>query len=408
MVEAKILSGLLGDLYDAALDPAQWPAALNTLSGFVGGQSAGIAYIDRGSKAVDAHHTVGCDPHFLQLYLSHYGQYDPTLSLLLLPAAQVASSGDIMPYDEYCDGRFYREWARPQGWVDSVGAAVDKSGSGIVVLSILRNQASGLVDEDTRLRMELVLPHVRRAALVGNLFRRQKAEADSLSDTFDGLSAGLFLVDAEGRVMHANESGQAILAAGSPLRVVAGRLTVVDANLERPLHKLCARAEAGDVALGARGAAIPLLARDGRRFVAHVLPLASRARRRAGAVYEAVAAVFVGAATLDPPAAPELISGAYNLTPTELRVLLGIVEIGGVPEVAESLGIAESTVKTHLRRVYEKTGARRQADLVKLVAAFSSPLSDQSHVPSNADRHPPIGGRRRPRSSRKIPKPGDI
>jgi DNA-binding CsgD family transcriptional regulator/PAS domain-containing protein len=376
MVEAKILSELLGDLYDAALDPAQWPAALNTLSGFVGGQSAGIAYIARPSKAVDAHHTVGCDPHFLQLYLSRYGQFDPTLSLLLLPTAQVASTGDIMPYDEYCDGRFYREWARPQGWVDSVGATVDKSGSGVVVLSILRNQASGLVDEDTRLRMELVLPHVRRAALIGNVFQRQKAEADSLSDTFDGLSAGLFLVDADGRVVHANESGQAMLAGDSPLRAVAGRLTVVDANVERPLHKLFARAESGDVALGARGTAIPLVARDGRRFVAHVLPLASRARRRAGQAYGAVAAVFVRAATLDVPAAPELISGAYNLTPTELRVLLGIVEIGGVPEVADALGIAETTVKTHLRRIYEKTGARRQADLVKLVAAFSTPLSN--------------------------------
>jgi len=57
-----------------------------------------------------------------------------------------------------------------------------------------------------------------------------------------------------------------------------------------------------------------------------------------------------------------------------LRVLLAIVEIGGVPEVAEALGVAETTVKTHLGRLYQKTGAGRQADLVKLVAGFSNPL----------------------------------
>jgi DNA-binding CsgD family transcriptional regulator len=45
-----------------------------------------------------------------------------------------------------------------------------------------------------------------------------------------------------------------------------------------------------------------------------------------------------------------------------------------VPEVAEALGIGESTVKTHLGRVYEKTGAHRQADLVKLFAGYTSPL----------------------------------
>jgi DNA-binding CsgD family transcriptional regulator len=42
--------------------------------------------------------------------------------------------------------------------------------------------------------------------------------------------------------------------------------------------------------------------------------------------------------------------------------------------VAETLGIAENTVKTHLRRLFEKTGTTRQAELVKLVAAFSSQL----------------------------------
>jgi DNA-binding CsgD family transcriptional regulator len=69
------------------------------------------------------------------------------------------------------------------------------------------------------------------------------------------------------------------------------------------------------------------------------------------------------------------VGQTYKLTPAELRVLFAIVEIGGVPDVAVRLGIAETTVKTHLGRVFEKTGTSRQADLVKIVAGFSSPLS---------------------------------
>jgi hypothetical protein len=44
-----------------------------------------------------------------------------------------------------------------------------------------------------------------------------------------------------------------------------------------------------------------------------------------------------------------------------VRVLLGIVQVGGVPETAEALGVAEATVKTHLHRLFAKTGppARR-------------------------------------------------
>jgi DNA-binding CsgD family transcriptional regulator len=52
-----------------------------------------------------------------------------------------------------------------------------------------------------------------------------------------------------------------------------------------------------------------------------------------------------------------------------------VVEIGGVPAMADSLGISETTVKTHLTSLFDKTGVRRQADLVRLVAAHASPFA---------------------------------
>jgi len=45
-----------------------------------------------------------------------------------------------------------------------------------------------------------------------------------------------------------------------------------------------------------------------------------------------------------------------------------------VGRVAEAMGVAPSTVKTHLRRLFVKTGTDRQADLVKLVAGYVNPL----------------------------------
>ena len=165
-----------------------------------------------------------------------------------------------------------------------------------------------------------------------------------------------------------------MLAQGSGLRSPEGRLTTNELNVERALYDVFAAATGGDEAVGTRGIAVPLLARDGERYVAHVLPLTSGSRRRAGAAYSAVAAVFVHKAALDTPSPPEIIAKTFKLTPAELRVSLAIVNIGGVPEVAAALGVADTTVKTHLGRLFEKTGTGRQADLVKLVAEFSNPL----------------------------------
>jgi len=107
-----------------------------------------------------------------------------------------------------------------------------------------------------------------------------------------------------------------------------------------------------------------------------VLPLTAVARRHAGRAYDAVAAVFVHEAALETPSVPDALAKAYKLTAMELRVMLGIVQVGGGPTVAEELGTSASTVRSHLRHVYQKTGTNRQADLVKLVAAFESPWRD--------------------------------
>jgi DNA-binding CsgD family transcriptional regulator len=91
--------------------------------------------------------------------------------------------------------------------------------------------------------------------------------------------------------------------------------------------------------------------------------------------YTAVAALFVRKAALAMSSRSEAVGKMFKLTPTELRVLLAIVEVGGVPEVAVALGVAETTVRTHVSRLFEKTGATRQADLVKLVAGYATPMA---------------------------------
>ena len=287
----------------------------------------------------------------------------------------MVSTADLVPYDEFRRGRFYREWARPHGWVDVASAVIEKSTTSCTFLSVVRHEASGLVDDEMRRRMALVVPHVRRALLIGKTINLKQAEATCFSDILDGLSAGMILVDADGRIVHANAAGNAILGAADFLRTVGGRLVASDAPVNAALREILIAADAGDAALGIKGIALPMSDHDGGHYVAHVLPLTSGARRRAGLAYNAVAALFVRKAALEAFSPSDVIGRMYKLTPTELRVLLAIVDIGGVPEVAAALGVAVTTIKTHLGRLFEKTGVGRQADLVKLVAGFATPLA---------------------------------
>jgi DNA-binding CsgD family transcriptional regulator len=366
---------LIGDVYDAALDPALWVRVLEQAAGFVGGSAASLYTKDVANKTANAAFQYGLDPRYVQLYLQTYVKLDPTsLGYFMADIEEPISTADVMPYDEFVQTRLYKEWGQPQGLVDTVHAMLEKSITTAAAVVVFRHQRDGLVNEETRRRMRLIVPHIRRAVLIGRVIDLKTAQAATFADTLDGLGAGMFLVDARGRIVHANASGHALLGDSSVLYAAGRKLGSNDIGAEQALHDAFLAAGSGDVAVGVKGIAVPLIARSGERYVAHVLPLTSGARRRAGTSYAAVAALFVHKAALDTPSPPEAIAKAYKLTPSELRVLLAIVEVGGVPEVAEALGIAETTVKTHLGRLYEKTGARRQADLVKLVAGFSNPL----------------------------------
>ncbi len=371
------LSRLIGDIYDASLDPAQWSAALRKSRAFVGGASAALYSKNAVRKTGRMYFQEGdISREFRQLYIERYAKLDPfSTSHFFAEIEQPIATADVMPYEEFLATRFYKEWVRPQGLVDNVTAALDKSSTSAVLFTIFRHERDGLVDDDTRDRMRLIIPHIRRAVLIGQAIRLQTAEAATFADTLDGISAGMLLVDARGGIVHANASGHAMLAEGSVLRAAGGKLAANNADAEGSLYDVILAAGSGDAAVGIKGIAVPLQTSEGERYVAHVLPLTSGARRRAGTSYAAVAALFVHKAALDKPAPPEAIAKTFQLTPSELRVLLGIVEVGGAPEVAEALGIAETTVKFHLKHLYEKTGAGRQADLVKLVAGFVNPLA---------------------------------
>lgn len=367
---------LIGDIYDAALDPALWPSVLKQSCAFVGGVMANLFTQDAVKKSANRFYSWGDNPHYTQLYVEKYAALNPLFPAgMFFPVGGILSQIDIMPHKELRESRFYKEWMKPQGYIDMVGGILDKSATSVAPLSVIRHERNGYVDDEARGRMGAVVPHIRRAILIGKVIDLHKVEAAAMADTLDGLAAAMIMVDAGARIVHANVAGHRMIAEGGVMRAAAGRISAVDPGANRSLQETFTACGIGDAAVGERGIAVLLSSPDNTSYVAHVLPLTSAERRRAGASYAAVAAVFVHKAGLDAPPPMEAFSHKFGLTAAELRVLLTIVNVGGVSEVAEVLGIGRGTVRTHLHHLFEKTGARRQVDLVKLVAGFANPLT---------------------------------
>jgi DNA-binding CsgD family transcriptional regulator len=174
-------------------------------------------------------------------------------------------------------------------------------------------------------------------------------------------------VDASGRVAHISPAMKVALA-DSGLSISAGRLRAVRPKWDRELqaairrmHGLTTFAELGvgfiegEVLDRARVREFPILLGEdehgGQRYCMVTV--------QDGEVYVA----------LDNPARIgrrlQLANVVYGLSPAQLRLAREIIGGLALPAVAEKLGISPNTARTHLNRIFEKTGVSNQAALVR-------------------------------------------
>jgi DNA-binding CsgD family transcriptional regulator/PAS domain-containing protein len=372
MHEAEQLSGLIGQIYDATLDPGLWPNVLAQTAAFVRGSAAGLFWKDVSNNTEDYIFAFGLEPRYVKFYFEKYAKLDRVSTGQLLAAIEEpVATRDVIPHDEFLKTH---EWAEHRRFVDCVAAVLDKSATSAAILGIFRDERDGFADESMRRRMRLIVPHMRRAVLVARTLDLNGAQAASLADALDGIATAMFLVDATGRIVHVNAAARVLLDRSVVFRMDGRRLIATDGKANRAFANVFAAAGNGHAATGAGRVTLALAARGGERYVAHALPLTLATHRRVENKNSAVAVLFVYPATPNVLSCPGAIVEAYKLTPAELRVLLAIVEVGGTPAVAKALGVGKETVRTHLRRVFEKTGTSRQLDLAKIVGRFSSPL----------------------------------
>ena len=162
-----------------------------------GGPAASLFWQDAVKRTGKTCYAWGGDPVYDRLYWDKYVGLNPfTAAAGHFPIEGIYSAADILPLPQFFETPFYKEWMTPQGWGDVLSATLDKSATSRTVFTVARHARDGLVDDEMRARMRLLVPHVRRSAMIGKLVNLKSVEAAAMADTLDGLQAGMFLVDA--------------------------------------------------------------------------------------------------------------------------------------------------------------------------------------------------------------------
>jgi PAS domain-containing protein len=167
--------------------------------------------------------------------------------------------------------RYYREWVRPQHYIDAMALTVLRERDRIGALSLSRHESFGVVTDRDLDVIRLLAPHIRRAVAISDVLNMQAIKIETFESALDLLQTGVLFVDGDCRIIHANHAARAMLRDGSPVQSVRGGLRTYLPQTTAALKK--AVAVAVEPAIGRSGIGVPLPRADGVPAHAHVLPL---------------------------------------------------------------------------------------------------------------------------------------
>lgn len=198
-------------------------------------------------------------------------------------------------------------------------------------------------------------------------------DAEALAFVLDRLPVGIVLVDGSGRVVWMNCDARARLEAGDGLALRRGRLAARLHSETDAIQHLIERAIAATPSGKARDPEVLCLSRSGVAGTGLVIVARAVARRGSPpARGTAQAVLFLSDAEHQLHASRQRLRSLFELTRAESELIALLAEGCSLRTAAERLAITNESARTYLKRALQKTGTRRQAELVRLVLSVAT------------------------------------
>lgn len=360
--------GLLDAIYDTATEPETWLTVLTQVADLTGTQGGILFGQSFGAEAVYFDYNGRLSEECNQAYKARHVQNAWNGAMQRQPVGRIVRSDEIVPLESLRHTLFFDEVLRPQDVAHNTMVALAARGDFCVAFNLCSSARQGPLDSSRTDWLQHLIPHMRRS--LGLAFRIDGYRALQAGQfrILDRLTAGVVLLDRRASVLYANAAARALSAHDGPLEL---RRTTVTVRSPPHAQRLAALVRAALLGVPSASISVPRPS-DGAPLAIIVSSVRGKDIGRFTDLHLPDAAVMLfivdPANRLDIP--PAVVMNAFGLTRAEARVALAVSSGLSVPEVAIQLGLSPNTVKTHLRRVFAKTGTGRQAELVRLMTSI--------------------------------------
>jgi DNA-binding CsgD family transcriptional regulator/GAF domain-containing protein len=292
-------------------------------------------------------------------------QYYSICPFIDWPVEQVASADQVLGTDAWLAHDFYCDYLQPLDLRHVLVANMRTLTGTHCALFACRNHASRDFDVAEIALIRLLLPHLQQAVDLHSAVEQLDSERQLYAATIDRLMVGTAILDENGTMMRCNRAAQRLFDSRDGLECRHDKLCAFTSQQNRRVQQAI-QAVLKQRQRGLDDIEVLTLTRPSGEMPLNLLlrPIPMCYQARNGARRPAVA-VFIRDPSDSPQASRNLLRSLFQLTPTETEVAMLVMDGQTLDETALALGVSRNTVRAHLRGVFAKTGATRQAQLVK-------------------------------------------
>jgi DNA-binding CsgD family transcriptional regulator len=353
---------LVDRIYEAAVQPEEWSSVLHDLGRTVDA-AGGMLLTRRTDVWVGWMFSPGIAPGLNDYLGSEAASRSLTTPRLIAEnRAGWVGEHEVLSDDEYANDALITQWGGQHGLNHAAATAVSIPGGDFAVVHVQRRAGQPKFEPAALTRLDSFRPHLARASLLAARWRMERLRTATEALALIGVPAAV--LDFEGTVVAANSVVQqlkAFMVWGS-----RDQVALVDRTANAKLRAVVAKAR---YERGPARSTFPALGDNGERAVVHLIPITLTARDIFSRGYTLLVVTPIEmSVTVD----DELIQGLFDLTHAEAAVARAICEGLDRVQTAARHGVSVETVRTQLKAVFDKTGVRRQAELVGLLRGLNS------------------------------------
>lgn len=361
-------AALIEAIYDGLLEKTPWQTFLQELRKALDCQVSGIWF--RSPFSEDASLSLrDNDAEYHQIVPIFYDQFHQQSKIFF----ETEKKGEVILFSEVLskntikESVFYSEYLRPHNIIDGMQLFIEEPSGLSMWIELGRAKDKPLFGSPEKAFCTALVPHITRALSIYSKIKSSEIKSKISAEVIEQLSIGIVTLDREANIVDVNVIAEQLINETDGVALENNKLKLRAATDQALFRSAFDKVLSGNCD-NALSATVELLriAQYSGPDLGLLIRYAASSPWYEGRGCPAVV-VYLCAPNVQRNTREAFVAKLFGLTISEATMAILLAEGVTISQAAKQLSLTENSARTVSKRIFAKTGARRQAELVRLI-----------------------------------------